>query len=587
MAKELQKEQNFDGLGVAVGIAIGPAYVRQSGAVDVSERKILKKEIAAEKKRLNVAIRLGRRQIRRLQTRAKAKSGANGEELIYLLDAYLHMLQDSRLVRGAENRIANDQINAEAAVKAEIAAIAEVFQAMDDSYIAARIDDIREVGNRLLRNLTKTPVKPFSAVPEGSIIVADQLTPADTAQLDPELVAGAAAMGGSAEGHTAIMARALGLPTVLGAAGLIGAVRTGDTIIVDGNTGPVVVNPTPKTIAAFERRRAKHLKQTRRLERLRSLPAITRDDTEVVLQANVELPIEMSMVTHAGAAGIGLLRSEFLFMNREDIPTEDEQVEQLKSVISVMGKRPVTVRTLDVGAEKPVAALMNGIEDGAVSNLGLRGIRLSLAMPDVLETQFRAILRAANSGTVRILLPMISAVTEVRQARDLLKKAAGQLTRRGIRIPDPLPPLGVMIEVPGAALAANALAQHSDFFSIGSNDLIMYTLAIDRGNEHVAHLFNPLHPGLLRLLQFTADAALRARIPIAICGEMAGDPRYTALLLGLGIRELSMTPSNIPLVKQRIREMDLAGANHRAEVIMDQVDSGRIAMLLDDFNALA
>jgi len=252
-----------------------------------------------------------------------------------------------------------------------------------------------------------------------------------------------------------------------------------------------------------------------------------------------------------------------------------------------MGKRPVTVRTLDVGAEKPVAALLNGIEDGAVSNLGLRGIRLSLARPDVLETQFRAILRAANSGNVRILLPMISAVAEIRQARDLLKKAAAKLTRRGIAIPDPLPDLGVMIEVPGAALAANSLAQHSDFFSIGSNDLTMYTLAIDRGNEHVAHLFNPLHPGLLRLLQFTADAALRARIPIAICGEMAGDPRYTALLLGLGIRELSMTPSNIPLVKQRIREIDLAAANHRAEVIMDQVDSGRIAMLLDDFNALA
>jgi phosphotransferase system enzyme I (PtsI) len=424
-------------------------------------------------------------------------------------------------------------------------------------------------------------------VPEGSIIVAEQLTPADTAQLDPALVAGAAAMGGSAEGHTAIMARALGLPTVLGAAGLIGDVKTGDTIIVDGNSGRVVINPTQKTITAFERRRAEHLKQTRRLDRLRSLPAVTRDDTEVVLQANVELPIEMAMVTHAGAAGIGLLRSEFLFMNREDIPTEDEQVEQLNSVISVMGKRPVTVRTLDVGAEKPVAALLNGIEDGAVSNLGLRGIRLSLARPDVLETQFRAILRAANSGNVRILLPMISAVAEIRQARDLLKKAAAKLTRRGIAIPDPLPDLGVMIEVPGAALAANSLAQHSDFFSIGSNDLTMYTLAIDRGNEHVAHLFNPLHPGLLRLLQFTADAALRARIPIAICGEMAGDPRYTALLLGLGIRELSMTPSNIPLVKQRIREIDLAAANHRAEVIMDQVDSGRIAMLLDDFNALA
>ena len=581
------KEQHFDGLGVATGIAIGPAYVRQSGAIDVPERKIPKKKIASEQKRLQVAIRLARRQIRLLQSRATAKSGANGEELIYLLDAYVHMLQDSRLVRGAEKRIADDQINAEAAVKAEIAAIAEVFQSMDDSYIAARIDDIREVGNRLLRNLTKTPVKPFSAVPAGSIIIAEQLSPADTAQLDPERIAGAATTGGSAEGHTAIMARALGLPTVLGAPGLTAETKTGDTTIVDGNAGRVIVNPTARTISAYERRRTEHRKQTRRLDRLRSLAAVTRDAVAITLEANVELPIEMDMVTQAGAEGVGLLRTEFMFMNRDDIPSEDEQVAQLKSVIDVMGKRPVTVRTLDVGAEKPVAALLNGIDPAAVANLGLRGIRLSLARPEALKTQFRAILRAANSGSVRILLPMISAVSEVRKARKILKKSAEKLTRQGIKIPDPLPPLGVMIEVPGAALAADALAQHSDFFAIGSNDLTMYTLAIDRGNEHVAHLFDPLHPGLLRLLQFTANAALRARIPISVCGEMAGDSRYTALLLGLGIRELSMTPSSIPLVKQRIRELDLAAASHRAGVIMDQVDAGRIAMLLDDFNALA
>ena len=413
------------------------------------------------------------------------------------------------------------------------------------------------------------------------------MTPADTAQLDPDLIAGSATVGGSAEGHTAIMARALGLPTVLGAPGLTSNVKTGDTIIVDGNAGHVVVNPTARTISVYERRRAEHRKQARSLDRLRNMAAVTHDDIKVTLLANVELPIEMDMVTQAGAEGIGLLRSEFMFMNRDDLPTEDEQVALLKSVIDVMGKRPVTVRTLDVGAEKPVAALLNGIDEGAVSNLGLRGIRLSLAQPEALETQFRAILRASNSGTVRILLPMISTVSEVRKAREFLKKSAAKLTRRGIRVPDPLPPLGVMIEVPGAALAADALAQHSDFFAIGSNDLTMYTLAIDRGNEHVAHLFDPLHPGLLRLLQFSANAALRARIPISLCGEIAGDPRYTALLLGLGIRELSMAPTNIPLVKQRIRKLDMAAANHRAGVIMDQVDSGRIAMLLDDFNALA
>ena len=583
----MAKEQHFEGLGVSLGIAIGTAYVRESGAIDVPEYRVTKKQVAAEQGRLKDAVRLARRQIRRLQSRAAAKTGAAAEELTFLLDAYHHMLEDSRLVRGAEKRIADERINAEAAVNAEIAVIAEVFQAMDDAYIRARIDDIREVGNRLQRNLTKTPVKPFSAAPEGSIVVSEQLTPADTAQLDPSRIAGAGTMLGSAEGHTAIMARALGLPTVLGAAGLMGGVKTGDMIIIDGTAGHIVVNPTPRTVAAYERRRGAHLKETRLLGRLRNLEAVTRDGSHVVLQANVELPIEMAMVTQAGAAGVGLLRSEFMFMNRDNIPDEVEQAEMLRTVIGVMGKRPVTVRTLDVGAEKPVAALLNGIDESAVSNLGLRGIRLSLAQPHVLETQFRAILRAANSGNVRILLPMVSTVSEVRRAREILKRAAAKLRRRHIPIPETLPPLGVMIEVPGAALAADALASVSDFLAIGSNDLTMYTLAIDRGNEHVAHLFNPLHPGVLRLIQFAANAAFRARIPVSICGEMAGDPRYSALLLGLGIHELSMTPGSIPRVKKRIREMDLAAATHRAGVIMDQVDTGRIATLLDDFNALA
>jgi len=583
----MAKEQNFEGLGVAPGIAIGPAYVRESGAVDVPERRILKKEVPVEQRRLAASVRLARRQIKALQKRAAATPGVAGEELTILLDAYLQMLEDSRLVRGAQRRIAAARINAEAAVNAEIADIAKVFQAMDDAYIAARLDDIREVGNRLQRNLTRAPIRPFSAVPEGSVIIAEQLTPADTAQLDPARIAGAATVLGGTEGHTAIMARALGLPTVLGVAKLLDGVSTGDMVIVDGATGQVIVNPAPRTIAAHERRRADLARQTRRLDRLRSLAAITRDGTEITLQANVELPIEMATVAQAGAAGIGLLRSEFMFMNRDDIPSEDEQTQALVDVIGVMGDRPVTVRTLDVGAEKPVAALLNGIDEGAVSTLGLRGIRLSLAQVDVLESQFRAILRAGNRGHVRILLPMVSNVAEVRKAREILKRAAAKLRRRRVKIPEHLPPIGVMIEVPGAALAADALATVSDFFAIGSNDLTMYTLAIDRGNEHVAHLFDPLHPGVLRLIQFSASAALRARIPVSICGEMAGDPRYSALLLGLGIRELSMTPSSIPRVKQRIREMDLAAANHRAGVIMDQMDSGRIATLLDDFNALA
>ncbi|MDH5750158.1 MAG: phosphoenolpyruvate--protein phosphotransferase, partial [Rhodospirillales bacterium] len=454
-------------------------------------------------------------------------------------------------------------------------------------YFAARIADIREVAARLIRNLTTAPKQPPAKMPRDSIVIAEELTPANTAQMDPARVAGVAAILGGAEGHTAIIARALGIPAVLGVAGLLKYASPGDSIIIDGETGRVVINPNPATLSAFQRRREELQRNLRSLSRLRKLPAVTTDGVQIELAANVELPIEMSLVRQVGAAGIGLLRSEFMFMNREDIPSEDEQYNNLRTLIEPMAGKMVTIRTLDVGGEKTASSLMEGFGDSAASALGLRGIRLSLARPDVLETQFRAILRAGVHGNIRILMPMVSTVSEIRRARELLLKTSRRMKRRGIAVPDPLPPLGVMIEVPGAALAADALAQACDFFAIGSNDLTMYTLAIDRSDEHVAYLYDPLHPAVLRLMQFAAAAGLKARIPISICGEIAGDPRFTALLLGLGFRELSMSPGNIPKVKQRIRGLNMVAANRRAGIIMDQMDTGRIAMLLDDFNALA
>ena len=578
-------ENRFKGLGVSAGIGMGVAHVRDSGAVTVPVYSIPPSKVDAELGRLKKAATLSRRQIS--QIRSKSKEGAAAEELGYLLDAYIHMLKDSRLVRGAERRIAEDHLNAEGAVQAEIAEIGDAFAALDDPYIAARFDDIRAVTNRLLLNLTKGAQRPASLVPKGSVIVAEQLSPADTALLDPQRVAGIATQFGGPQSHTAIMARALGLPTVLGAPGLLDYVKPGDHIIVDGDKGTVVINPAQATLASFITRHKKDLRETRLLARLRKQPAVTRDGTEIDLQANVELPIELDMVNQAGASGIGLLRSEFMFMNRDSLPDEDEQYEALSSLVKPLGGRPVTVRTLDIGADKATAALMGDFGSSTTSPLGLRGIRLSLTRADILETQFRAILRAGALGTVRILLPMVSSVAEVRRARKILDKAARHLKRRGVPFADPLPPVGVMIEVPSAALAADSLAQDSDFFALGSNDLTMYTLAIDRSDDQVAHLFDHLHPAVLRLIQFSAESGLRARIPVSICGEMAGDPRFTALLLGLGFRELSMTASNIPRVKKRIRDVDLIAADHRARVIMDQVDSGRIATLLDDFNALA
>jgi phosphotransferase system enzyme I (PtsI) len=582
-----KKELKFEGLSVSPGIGIGKAFVRESGAIAAPKYKIRHREINEEVERFHRAISRTRRQITRLRSKLKGAPATAEEEMGYLFDAYAHMLKNSRLIRGAESRIQTERINAEAAVQTEIEEIAKTFSNMEDAYIAARIEDIRDVGNRLVKNLSRAPVQPFAHVPKGSIVLADILTPEDTAQLNPNKTAGAATMVGGAEGHTAILLRALGLPAVLGAEDMLRHVRTNDPVIVDGDRGLVIIHPTAETQSTYERLRSNQMRKNRQLTRLRDQKAKTRDGTVVALRANVELPMEMELVTRAGAEGIGLLRSEFMFMNRAKLPSEDEQYRALRELIRPMKGNPVTIRTLDVGGEK-VASPSDGDQIPVdVSPLGLRGIRLSLARPELLETQFRAILRAGVHGDIRILLPMVTNASEVRRARDIMARAARRLKRRGVKFARPLPPIGTMIEVPSAALAADSLTQVSDFLAIGSNDLTMYTLAIDRADEHVAHLYDPLHPAVLRLIQFSAEAALRARIPLSMCGEMAGDPRFTALLLGLGFRDLSMTAANIPRVKQRIQRLDLAAANHRARTIMDQIDAGRIAALIDDFNALA
>ena len=580
-------ERTFKGLAAAPGIAIGKAYVRFGDDIEVREYAIAKTRISAELKRLADAVDEARQQIRDLQKRARDMRGSAGEELVFLFDAYLGMLDDSRLVRGARQTIEADRINAEAAVQREFKQLAKRFEAMGDAYIAARLDDIHEVAQRLIGNLVRSPSKAPPKPAKGGIIVAEMLSPADMAQIDPESVNAVAAALGGTEGHTAIMARALGLPAVLGITDLATSVSQGDIVIVDGYSGRIIVSPTAETIKKYEKRLAEKRRGAKALDRLRFEPAISRDGTSVQLMANVELPVEMEAVRLSGAEGVGLLRSEFMFMNRDDIPSEDEQVQVLKQIIGAMKKLPVTIRTLDIGGEKPAPALLANLDEAAASALGLRGIRLSLANPDTLHTQFRAFLRVAPGRNIRILLPMVTTPGEVKRARAILGEAAASLKRDGFALPDPLPPIGVMIEVPGAALAADALAKASDFFAIGSNDLTMYTLAVDRANEHVAHLFNTLHPAVLRLIQFTTQAALRARIPVSICGEIAGDPRYTSLLVGLGLHDLSMTASNIPLVKKRIRDMDALAATQRAQQIMEQTDSGRIAMMIDDFNALA
>ena len=580
-------ERVFEGIGVSAGIAVGSAYVREQGSVEVREYCVAPEYAPQELERFHDAVNRTRQQLEHLKTKVKELPAATAEEISYLLDAHLHMLMGSRLLRGVERRISENRVNAEAAVQAEISEIGKSFAAMDDAYLAARMEDIREVGARLIRSLTKSRHRPFTALPKGAVLIAEELSPADTALLDPRHIAGFATVLGGAEGHTAIMARALNLPAVLGIPGLMTGITTGDMIVVDGRRGRVIVNPSPTTLDEYGRLRETIRRTQRQLQRLRRLPSVTRDGVEIRLNANVELPRELDMVRQAGASGIGLFRSEFLFMNREDLPDEDEQYAALREVVEAMEGRPVTIRTLDVGCDKLAYSLEKHLTPGANPALGLRAIRLSLKLPKLLETQLAAILRANAHGPVRILLPMISTPGEVRQVREILHSVVRRLKRRHVKIGDEIPPLGVMIETPGAALSADALAEVSDFFAIGTNDLTQYALAIDRGDEQVAHLYNPLHPAVLRLIQFSVEAGNRAGIGVSICGEVAGDARFTPLLLGLGARDLSMAATNISRIKQRIRGIDLGAAARRARVIMEQSDSGRIATLLDDFNALA
>src|SRR5437868_5274925 len=378
----------------------------------------------------------------------------------------------------------------------------------------------------------------------------------------------------------------LGLPAVLGIPGLLDHARAEAPVIVDGTEGAVILDPAPETVRAYKARQQEVARERRLLNRLRRLPAVTRDGVEIELHANVELPVEVEQALANGAVGLGLVRTEFLYMNREDLPGEDEQYSFFAALVSGMEGRPVTLRTFDIGGDKlPEALAGYAASDIANPALGLRAIRLSLRDRRLLDVQLAAMLRAAARGPVRIMLPMVSTVSEVRRAREAMEQVSRRLRRRGVRIPDELPPLGAMVEVPAAALAADALAAEADFFAIGTNDLVQYTLAVDRSDETVADLYNPLHPAVLRLIQFAVEAAARRDIPISICGEIAGDPRYAALLLGLGLRQLSMSPRNIPRVKQRIRNLDMVAASRRVRAIMDQSDPEQVAVLLDDFNA--
>jgi phosphotransferase system enzyme I (PtsI) len=584
-----RREIVLSGIGVSAGVAIGPVHRIEGGGLDVAVYRISARRVAGEQDRFAEAVTAARDEVADLAERAESLPRATRDELVFLLEAHLQMLSGSRLVRGVHQRIGDKRINAEAAVKAELTAIADAFSDMEDPYLAARAQDVREVAGRLVRHLVKAPDNIFANLPDGAVLIAEELTPADIALLDPGRVAGFATELGGPQGHTAIMARSLGLPAVLGVPGLLGRVKSGQTTIVDGDRGALTVMPKPSTLAAARRSRARMLRSRRSLAKMHALPAVTRDGSAVALQANLELPGEVAGALDAGAQGVGLLRTEFLYMNRDTPPDADEQYEILAGIVDAMDGRPVTVRTLDVGGDKLAYSLEEETagDVGANPALGLRAIRLSLRHPHLLQAQFEAMLRVGAHGPIRILLPMITTAEEVRKSRAALRRAARRLIRQGVAIADPLPPLGAMIEIPAAALSADRLIADCDFLSIGTNDLTMYALAVDRGDDHVADLYDPLHPAVLRLIQFTAEAAARAGKPVNLCGEIAGEARFTALLLGFGFTDLSMSANSLPAVKRRVRQLDLGRARDLAEATMNLPDARRIAALIDDFNEIS
>ncbi len=583
-------ERRLFGIAACAGVAIGPVFRTTEPPAQVTRHKIHAVDIQAETARLDAAILQSRKQLMKLRSRLVVLPEESQGEIAPLLDAYIQMLGPSRLVRGVRKRIQERLVSAETAVMEEANAIANTLGALavEDGAVSQRqADEVREVGRRLVRNLTRAPFRSFAGAMQGAILIAESLRPADAALINPAQIAGVATEEGGTDGHTAILLRALGIPAVLGAPGLMAGVRTGGVVVVDGVVGTIILNPGPASLSGARRAVAAFAQGRQRLSRLRRLASVTLDGETVSLQANLELPVELPMIAQSGASGIGLLRSEFLFMNRDMVPSEDEQTETYRHVVETMAGDSVTIRVLDWGGEKEIEALVTaGVVPELVDTnpaLGLRGIRLLLRQPDLFETQLAAILRAARAGPVRVLLPMVTNVAEVRAAKTVYHRVADRLRQRGEALPATLPPLGVMVETPGAALCASALATEAEFFAIGTNDLCMYTLAVDRGETEVAELYDPLHPAVLRLIQMTIEGAAHHRIPVSVCGEMAANPDMTPLLLGMGLRSFSTNASAVPRVKQAVRGTTIDDCQRLTWKVLKQSDSARTRDLISMF----
>ncbi|MEW6547594.1 MAG: phosphoenolpyruvate--protein phosphotransferase [Bacillota bacterium] len=564
--------REFRGQGASAGIAIGPAYVFHR-AGRVARRTVRPGDVAAEVVRLRSALEAARRQLEAVRDRALREAGA---EQAAIFEAQLLMLQDPELAGKAEQAIREEECNAEWAFERAGEEVARVLSSLPDEYLRARAADVRDVVSRVVSVLEGQAGHPLAELPGPVVVVGEELMPSDTAQMDRGRVLGFVMERGSSTAHAAILARTMGIPAVVGAAGVVGAVASGDMVVADGNTGAIVVNPAPEELRQWEARKRAWDDRRKRLESLVALPAVTKDGYRVELAANIGLPGDVEAALACGAEGVGLFRTEFLFMDRDSPPSEDEQFEVYRQVARAMAGRTVIIRTLDVGGDKPIPWL--GKLEEANPFLGLRGIRLCLEREEVFLAQLRALLRARVYGEVWVMFPMVADLGEVRAARRLLARAGEDLAARGVAYQEL--PVGIMVEVPSAALLADFLLEEVDFVSIGTNDLTQYTLAADRTNARVASLADALHPAVLRLIAGVAEAGRRAGKWVGVCGDLAGDPVATPVLVGLGVRELSMAPSLLPEVKEVVRSVSVVEARELARRVLACRSGGEVRELL-------
>jgi len=549
------------GHGASRGNALGRARVRLPHALEVAEQRIPPAKVEAELQRLHQAVDAARAEMHDLRQRLQ---GALNKEVGEFLDLHALLLDDPELLFGLDELIRSGPYSAGYALRVQRDRLAKVFDGMDDAYLKSRMDDLDHVIGRIHAFLQKRP--PDVKGMAGEILVCDNIAPSELAQLQAHGVVGIVTAGGSALSHSAILARSLHLPLIVNVPNVLQKVADGDVLIMDGRDGTGTINPQAPDLRDYRVRLREHAREQRELGRLRTKPTRTRDNVDIALLANAESSEDVTQAHALGAHGLGLYRTEFLFLQRNELPDEEEQFQTYRDAALGMSGRPVTIRTLDLGADKAdrTGLTLSNEENPA---LGLRGVRLSLARPKVADTQLRAILRASAYGKLRVLVPMVSTREELLAVRRRMLKLTEQLRGEGHMVSDHVP-LGAMIEVPAAALALESFIDLVDFLSIGTNDLVQYLLAADRNNEALGELYSPLHPAVLRLLQMVIETGARHRIPVAVCGEMAGDARMTPLLLALGLTEFSLHPGTLLEVRRAVREADLAMLRARAPKLL-------------------